>query len=632
MIKKISLLTALSVTAFSGWAQENSSFQNSSSHNTSSEKNADDVVVTANRFAQPVSSVLAANSIVTRADIDRWQAKSLNDVMRRLPGVDIAENGGRGQLGSVFIRGGSASHVLVLVDGVRLASAGVSGSVDFSQIPLSLVQRIEYIRGPRSAVYGSDAISGVINIITERDQDGGVLNAGYGSHAYQNYDGSVRGHVSDNTIVSVAGSYETTHGFNVYPSSPMPTDRDNDGYRSKSFWGALEQRFTENASGFFRAYGYDNNTDYDVASAFPGNDKRYLNTRNYDAGLKFNDGIYSSQLTASYQTYDDLNFNDLIGKYNGTITQIEQRNLQWGNVFTVGNGSVSVGADWRNERAQPGGGAAYTQAHSRDNTGVYLTTQQQLGSVTLEGAVRGDDNQQYGRHGTWQTGAAWEFVDGYRLVGSYGTAFKAPTFDKIYDTAYSQGNPNLSPEESKQWEVGVEGLSGPVNWRISGYRNEVTDLINYRAINFSTGTYDNIGKAIMTGAEFTANYDTGWLSHQVTLEYLDAKDKTADKALARRAHKKAKYELSTTVDDVNISLTWLYQGARPDTNFDPVTFQPQPVKLGGYSLWDLAASYPVTSHLTVRGRIANLFDKDYETAYGYRTAGREYYLTGSYTF
>ncbi|GKW17583.1 vitamin B12 transporter BtuB [Pectobacterium carotovorum subsp. carotovorum] len=625
MIKKISLLTALSVTAFSGWAQENSS-----SPNSSSEKNTDDIVVTANRFAQPVSSVLAANSIVTRADIDRWQAKSLNDVMRRLPGVDIAENGGRGQLGSVFIRGGSASHVLVLIDGVRLASSGVTGSVDFSQIPMSLVQRIEYIRGPRSAVYGSDAIGGVINIITERAQDGGVLNAGYGSHAYQNYDGSVRGHVSDNTVVSVAGSYEATHGYNVYPSSSLPIDRDNDGYRSKSFWGALEQRFSENTSGFFRAYGYDNNTDYDAV--FSGSsDKRYLNTRNYDAGLKFNEGIYSSQLIASYQTYDDLNFNDATGKYNGTITQIEQRNLQWGNVFSVGNGSLSLGADWRNERAEAGGMSAYTSAQSRDNTGVYLTTQQQFGSVTLEGAVRGDDNQQYGRHGTWQTGVAWEFVEGYRIVGSYGTAFKAPTFDKIYDTAYSQGNPNLSPEESKQWEIGVEGLSGPVNWRVSGYRNEVDNLINYRSITPMLGTYDNIGKAVMTGAEFTAAYDTWWLSHQVTLEYLDAKDKTADKALARRAHKKAKYELSTTLENnVNVSLTWLYQGARSDTNFD--VFPAQPVKLGGYSTWDLAASYPITSHLTVRGRIANLFDKDYETAYGYRTAGREYYLTGSYTF
>ncbi|MBA0165647.1 TonB-dependent vitamin B12 receptor BtuB [Pectobacterium versatile] len=625
MIKKVSLLTVLSVTAFSGWAQENSS-----SPNSSSEKNTDDVVVTANRFAQPVSSVLAPTTVVTREEIDRWQAKSLNDVMRRLPGVDIAENGGRGQLGSVFIRGGSASHVLVLIDGVRMASSGVTGSVDFSQIPMSLVQRIEYIRGPRSAVYGSDAIGGVINIITERAQDGGVLNAGYGSHAYQNYDGSVRGHVSDNTVVSVAGSYEATHGYNVYPSSSLPIDRDNDGYRSKSFWGALEQRFSESTSGFFRAYGYDNNTDYDAV--FSGSsDKRYLNTRNYDAGLKFNEGIYSSQLTASYQTYDDLNFNDATGKYNGTITQIEQRNLQWGNVFSVGNGSLSLGADWRNERADAGGMSAYTNAQSRDNTGVYLTTQQQFGSVTLEGAVRGDDNQQYGRHGTWQTGAAWEFVEGYRIVGTYGTAFKAPTFDKIYDTAYSQGNPNLSPEESKQWEIGLEGLSGPVNWRLSGYRNEVDNLINYRAITPMLGTYDNIGKAVMTGAEFTAAYDTWWLSHQMTLEYLDAKDKTADKSLARRAHKKAKYELSTTLENnVNVSLTWLYQGARSDTNFD--VFPSQPVKLGGYSTWDLAASYPITSHLTVRGRIANLFDKDYETAYGYRTAGREYYLTGSYTF
>lgn len=179
MIKKISLLTALSVTAFSGWAQENSS-----SPNSSSEKNADDMVVTANRFAQPVSSVLAPTTVVTREEIDRWQAKSLTDVMRRLPGVDIGQNGGLGQKSSLFIRGTNSSHVLVLIDGIRLNQAGISGSSDLSQIPLSLVQKIEYIRGARSAVYGSDAIGGVVNIITTREKNGTTLSAGIGSNGY----------------------------------------------------------------------------------------------------------------------------------------------------------------------------------------------------------------------------------------------------------------------------------------------------------------------------------------------------------------------------------------------------------------------------------------------------------------
>lgn len=140
MIKKASLMTALSVTAFSGWAQDS---------------NSDTLVVTANRFQQPVNTVLAPTDIVTRDDIDRWQSKDLNDVMRRLPGVDIARNGGMGQSASLYVRGTEARHVLVLIDGVPMARPGISNGVDISQIPISLVQRVEYIRGPRSAVYGS---------------------------------------------------------------------------------------------------------------------------------------------------------------------------------------------------------------------------------------------------------------------------------------------------------------------------------------------------------------------------------------------------------------------------------------------------------------------------------------------
>ena len=163
MIKKASLMTALSVTAFSGWAQDSGP---------------DTLVVTANRFQQPVNTVLAPTEVVTKADIDKWQSKTILDVMRRLPGVDIAQNGGMGQSSSLFVRGTEARHVLVLVDGIPLARPGISNSSDIDQIPVSLVQRIEYIRGPRSAVYGSGAIGGVVNIITPASSSGAALNTG----------------------------------------------------------------------------------------------------------------------------------------------------------------------------------------------------------------------------------------------------------------------------------------------------------------------------------------------------------------------------------------------------------------------------------------------------------------------
>ncbi|EFJ9787093.1 TonB-dependent receptor plug domain-containing protein, partial [Escherichia coli] len=200
MIKKASLLTACSVTAFSAWAQDTSP---------------DTLVVTANRFEQPRSTVLAPTTVVTRQDIDRWQSTSVNDVLRRLPGVDITQNGGSGQLSSIFIRGTNASHVLVLIDGVRLNLAGVSGSADLSQFPIALVQRVEYIRGPRSAVYGSDAIGGVVNIITTRDEPGTEISAGWGSNSYQNYDVSTQQQLGDKTRVTLLGDYAYTHGYDV---------------------------------------------------------------------------------------------------------------------------------------------------------------------------------------------------------------------------------------------------------------------------------------------------------------------------------------------------------------------------------------------------------------------------------
>ncbi len=194
MIKKASLMAALSVTAFSGWAQDS---------------NSDTLVVTANRFQQPVNTVLAPTDIVTRDDIDRWQSKDLNDVMRRLPGVDIARNGGMGQSASLYVRGTEARHVLVLIDGVPMARPGISNGVDISQIPISLVQRVEYIRGPRSAVYGSGAIGGVVNIITMTDSDRSQVNVGMGSNGYQTYDGAINKRFGD-TVVTAAGAYQTT--------------------------------------------------------------------------------------------------------------------------------------------------------------------------------------------------------------------------------------------------------------------------------------------------------------------------------------------------------------------------------------------------------------------------------------
>lgn len=632
-IKKNALMAALSVTAFSGWAQDTSDTRSDSSANSN-----DDVVVTASRFAQPVSTVLAPTDIVTRDDIDRWQAKTLNDVMRRLPGVDIVQNGGMGQSSTMYIRGTSASQVLVLVDGIPVARPGISNTADFNQIPISLVQRVEYIRGPRSAVYGSGAMGGVINVITQTDKEGAQINAGVGSKGFQQYDGSVRQKVSDNTKVTLAGSYESTKGFNVQPGSTYAPDRDDDGYRNKTFWGGVDHQFSNEFSGFARGYGYTNNSDYDLGSppftpAYSANEGQTYN-HTYDAGLRFLSGAYSSQLTGSYQKVKDYNYSSEYGRYHdgSTLDDMDQRNIQWGNTYSLEHGQISAGVDWQQQRLTSSD-TSKSDIYKRDNTGLYLSGQQKLGDVTVEASGREDKDEQFGWHGTWQTAAGWEFTPGYRTTLSYGTGFLAPSLGQQFgSTRFNiDSNPNLKPEASKQWEAGLEGLTGPLDWRLSAYHYKIENLITYySAPNANAGSYDNIDSATIKGVEWTGSIDTGIFTHQVTLQYMDPRNDKTDEVLARRAKRQAKYQLDWTMFNVDMDVSYQYYGRRYDNNTSKYNTTQQ--VLPSYSTVDISASYPVTSHLTVRGRIANLLDKDYETAYGYQTAGREYYLTGSYTF
>ncbi|EBE6379787.1 TonB-dependent vitamin B12 receptor [Salmonella enterica] len=561
MIKKATLLTVFSVTAFSAWAQDTSP---------------DTLVVTANRFQQPRSAVLAPVTIVTRQDIERWQSTSVNDVLRRLPGVDIAQSGGAGQNSSIFIRGTNSSHVLVLIDGVRLNLAGVSGSADLSQFPVSLVQRIEYIRGPRSAIYGSDAIGGVVNIITTRDNPGTELTAGWGSNSYQNYDISTQQQLGENTRATLIGDYEYTKGFDVVAKggTGMQAQPDRDGFLSKTLYGALEHTFSDRWSGFVRGYGYDNRTDYDAYYS-PGSpliDTRKLYSQSWDAGLRFNGERIQSQLVSSYSHSKDYNYDPHYGRYDtsATLDEMKQYNVQWTNSVVVGHGNVGAGVDWQKQTTTPGTGYV-PEGYDQRNTGVYLTGLQQLGDFTLEAAARSDDNSQFGRHGTWQTSAGWEFIE--------------------------------------------------------GYRNDINDMIDY---DDHLQKYYNEGKARIKGIEATANFDTGPLTHTVSYDYVDARNAITDTPLPRRSKQMAKYQLDWDVYDFDWGVTYQYLGSRYDSDYSAYPYRT--VKMGGVSLWDLTVAYPVTSHLTVRGKIANLFDKDYETVYGYQTAGREYTLSGSYTF
>lgn len=580
-----------------------------------------EMVVTASRFAQPVSTVLAPMDIVTREDIVRWQSKSLDEVMRRLPGVDIAQNGGLGQNSSLYLRGTEARQALILVDGIPLARPGVTNVAALNKIPIAMVQRIEYIRGPRSAVYGSGAIGGVVNVITLGATPGAQLSVGTGSNNYQQYDAGLHQQLGDTTL-SLAGAFQATRGFDV-DVRPTSQDNDRDGFRGKSLWGGVEHRFSEAWSGFVRGHGYSDNGDYD--------DWQQSQTYNhsYDMGLRYHSGAYASQLIAAYQKVKDYNYGTRTGRYgqDTTLDELQQYNLQWGNTYRFDSAMLSAGADWQQQRLNSSN-STLAQHYQRYDAGLYLSGQKRLDSVTLEASGRIDKDQQFGEHGTWQGAVGWAFIPGYRATLSYGTGFLAPSLGQQFgsERINIKSNPDLRPETSRQWELGLNGLSGPLDWQLSAYHNQIRNLITYFSDPLTRqGQYSNIDSATIKGVEWVGSFDTWVLTHRATLQYIDPRDDKTGDLLPRRSRHQAKYQLDWNIWDVDMDLAYQYFGRRSDKSAAGG-------KLPSYSTVDISAAYPVTSQLTVRGRIGNLLDKNYQTAYGYQTAGREYYLSGSYTF
>ncbi|QUM91028.1 TonB-dependent receptor [Moritella sp. 36] len=579
----------------------------------STTNNEEVTVVTANRIEQAVADVLAPVSIITRDDIELTQAKSVIDVFRMLPGVDIGVNGGRGQLASVFIRGGESDHALVLIDGIRMVTS-VSGSLDFNQIPINQVERIEFIRGARAAVYGSEAVSGVINIITKSGHQQGStsLTAGVGSDDY--IEGNLYSlfSIGDNTKVKLSANYETTDGYNVKPQAANAGD--THGFDSESYLVALDHKFSKGWSAYVQSRYYQNTYEYDSSGA---KRESWISNLAADVGIKYNkDAITSSfQYRISEQdTYDYDAGSDKSSDSDGA-NNYKQQDANWIATYTLNNSTLSGGVDWRDEEMYAYGGSS---DDSRRNAGVFSNIVTSYQSFTFEGAVRLDDNEFYGTHNTWSVGSGWQINRAYQLKASVSTAFKAPSLNELHSNSANQ---DLKPEEAINYELGLSVTEELFDLSLQVYRNEVSDMITYIG-GWPNSVYDNVdGESVLQGAELGLGFDLGILSNNISLEYLDAHDAKGNE-LSRRAKHKAKWQGIISTNNIDWSLQYLYQGERIDGSNT----------LDAYSLVNASAQFFVTDELTLSARIENLFNEQYETAYGYATADRSVYVSGKYSF
>jgi vitamin B12 transporter len=580
------------------------------------------LVITANRVEQPVSSVLAPVVVIERAEIESRQVQSLPDLLKTLPGVQMATLGGRGHISSLFIRGTNSNHSLVLMNG-RPIAAMVAGTPDLSQIPLGNIERIEYIRGPRAAVYGADAIGGVINLITKTSAKHGNethLKGGVGSNGYGQGQARTVQALGQQTDMNMMIGYERTDGFDVVANAQQP---DRDGFDSLHGQIGLNHAFNDAWSADFNAQGYDNLTDTDGTT-----DQSRVKAFQYDGGLKFQSETLTSRLEASYGENKLKSWLESKGEASAQPTHTGLTRFSWINSWSGVEGlNLTGGADWQQEQLKSNSrsaGQAFN-APDRDNTGLFAVGSYRWQALLWELSGRTDDNQQYGRHNTWSAASGLDIDDNHNVRLSYGTGFKAPTFIDLYYPGYE--NPDLKPEESKNLELGFTGRYTGWDWSLNLYRNKIQNLIACQSA-FSSCEPDNTDAEIR-GVEVALGLETGPLHHDVSFDYTKTEDKNdGDQQLLRRAKQKASWLTQVQLGQVDLSTELLYVGKRDDKNFS--SFPAERVELGSYTLINLAASYGVTPQLTLGGRIDNLFDRDYTPAYGYASAGTEFKLTADY--
>lgn len=579
------------------------------------------LVITANRVEQPVSSVLAPVVVIDRAEIESRQVQSLPELLKTLPGVQIATLGGRGHISSLFIRGTNSNHSLVLMNG-RPIAAMVAGTPDISQIPLGNIERIEYIRGPRAAVYGSDAIGGVINLITKTSAKNGSethLKGGAGSHGYGQGELRTVQSLGQKTDMNMLIGYERTDGFDVVANTKQP---DRDGFNGKNGQFGLNHTFNDAWSADFNAQRYQNLTEFDGRY-----DQQQVDTFQYDGGLKFQSKALTSRLEASYGENSLKSWEESKGKSSADPTHTGMTNISWITSWSgIEHLNLTGGVDWQREQMKSdsrSGGQPFT-VPDRDNTGAFVVGSYVWRPFLFELSGRTDDNQQYGRHNTWSAASGLDIDEHHNVRLSYGTAFKAPSFMDLYYGVPAE----LKPEESKNLELGLSGRYSAWDWSVNLYRNRIDNLI-YCLTSMSYTCNPKNTTADIKGVETEIGIDTGPVHHRLSYDYTRAKDKgNQDLQLLRRAEHKGSWIADTRFDATTLTTELLYVGKRYDNNWATN----QRVELGAYTLLNLAASYEVTQQFTLGGRIDNLFDRDYAPAYGYASPGTEFKVTADYRF
>lgn len=562
----------------------------------------DDHVITGSRFAQHSASVTNAHTVFTRSDIDGLQARSVQDLLTRVPGVQVRMSGG---IPTYNIRGTNSNQTLVLVDGQRLAGAN-DGIARIDFLNIDNIERIEVIRGPRASVYGADALGGVIQIFTRQGEAGLHPEVRLAAGTDDTYERQVllRGG-NEHTRFSLGASLNESAAID-YTTDGVGQDRDDDLQRSKGLFLRIDHQLNERIKTGINLNDQRGVQHYDDAyDTPPGNPRNQFRQSAYSAYLE---AVITDQLSSRLEAGRSSTRIKAIGAaqpWNLNSNATERDSLSWLNLFRLSdNQNLTLAADWYEDELSSD--QVYTET-SRHNRGLFAQYQTRIDQFGIEMGLRHDDNEHFGNENSGNLALSWFQSPASQWTLSYAQAYRAPTFNDLYHLGWG-GNPDLQPETARSAELQWRGQIADTELQMSVYRNDIEDMIAAD----SNWTLQNINRARFNGFEASAQKHWGNLSGALNLSLMDPRDRSTGKTLSHRA----KRQLSTDVDyrlgDVNFGATWRVLSQRYADAANDTT-------LAGYGTIDLRSSWTLSPEVRLDLQVTNLLDREYHTGSYQRT-------------
>lgn len=606
-----------------------------------------EVVVTANRVETPTNEIATSVTIITEQELEQTKKTTVIEALREVLGLSILQSGPAGSSASVMLRGANSEHTLVMIDGVEVNDPITpSRTYDFSHLGVEGIERIEILRGPQSTLYGSDAMAGVINIITKKGQGKPKFHLSSLGGSYRTFSGTAGLTGSMKKLhYSLWTSSLASRGFSA-ANDTLEGNTEADGYKNLSLSARADYQASDNIDLDFLAKFIDTRSDIDnFGSAFgddPNNVQKYqsLFLKGHIRGL-FLKNRWEQKLTLSHiaSNRETENPDDERHPYDSDRSQYKSRlnKLDWqNNFFLHETNTLTLGAEHQEEQGESfyhaesmwGPSTSLFPLKKAHNTGVYIQDQLRLaGKFFLTAGIRLDNHSQSGLSATHRIAPA-VFIrqTSTKLKATYGTGFKSPSLYQLYAPGNSWGpigNESLKPEETASWDLGIEQALWDGKIRVGGtyFSSRYENLIDY---DYTEG-YINIARASSKGVEFLLEIAPAEnLAFSASYSHIEAKDKNTGEALLRRPKDKFTTMLNfrfAAKGRIVLSLTHL--GARVDQEW--IDWIATRVRMAPFTLLNAVGSYDILPNIQLFLRLDNILDQRYELIKGYGTPARSVY-------